>query len=113
MTISKAIRIHCVECVGGSAQAVPLCQIRDCALWPFRLGCRMGAKEYRQRVQGAWKRGGEDVDEARALGLALADFLDRPQKASISRKKASQKALLAENSSLPMVGARVAGGRLI
>lgn len=38
MTASKAIQKHCVDCIGESAQDVPLCPVLDCPLWPIRLG---------------------------------------------------------------------------
>lgn len=75
MTAYKAIRIHCVDCVGGVAEDAALCQIRDCVLWPFRLGCKMSSGTYRRRVERTWERGGDRVEEVRGLGLNMADFL--------------------------------------
>lgn len=34
----KAIRKKCLECSGGSSREVERCQIKDCALYPFRFG---------------------------------------------------------------------------
>jgi len=34
----KAIREKCLECCCGSSQEVKLCEISDCALYPFRFG---------------------------------------------------------------------------
>lgn len=34
----KAIRAHCIECSCGSTSEVKNCIIRDCELWPFRMG---------------------------------------------------------------------------
>lgn len=34
----KAIRRHCLRCMGGSAVAVAECVSVECALWPFRTG---------------------------------------------------------------------------
>lgn len=34
----KAIREKCLDCCCGSATEVNLCEIHDCALYPFRLG---------------------------------------------------------------------------
>lgn len=70
--ISRAVRKHCLECSGGSAD-VALCLVRDCPLWPFRLGCR--SNEARQRVEETWARGGEAVEAAQNAGLAITDFI--------------------------------------
>lgn len=37
-TPMKAIREKCLDCCCGSSQEVKLCEIHDCALYPFRLG---------------------------------------------------------------------------
>jgi hypothetical protein len=34
----RAIRKHCVECMGGSFRAVEDCQTTDCKLYPYRMG---------------------------------------------------------------------------
>lgn len=34
----KVIRWFCVDCMGGNARAVGLCEDRGCASWPFRFG---------------------------------------------------------------------------
>lgn len=34
----KAIRAHCLECVGGSYREVKLCPCTKCELYPFRFG---------------------------------------------------------------------------
>ena len=35
----KAIRLHCIECVGGDGwKEVVLCPCPECKLWPFRFG---------------------------------------------------------------------------
>jgi len=40
LTPIRAIRAKCLDCSGGSAQEVRLCVIRDCPLYPYRLGKR-------------------------------------------------------------------------
>lgn len=35
---SKAIRNHCLECVGYNQRAVRECTAEKCWLWPWRLG---------------------------------------------------------------------------
>lgn len=37
-TPQKAIRAHCVECMGGAVGMVADCTSSDCALHPFRMG---------------------------------------------------------------------------
>jgi len=36
----KAIRAKCLDCCGGSAREVALCEIEDCPLFPYRFGKR-------------------------------------------------------------------------
>lgn len=36
----KAIRAKCLDCCGGSANEVKLCEIEDCPLFPYRFGKR-------------------------------------------------------------------------
>ena len=38
LTPVKAIRRKCIDCSGGSLKEVRLCQVRECALYPFRMG---------------------------------------------------------------------------
>ena len=38
MTPLKAIREKCLDCCGGSAHEVKICQVTRCSLHPFRLG---------------------------------------------------------------------------
>lgn len=34
----KAIRLKCLDCSGGSSAEVEKCDLKKCALWPFRFG---------------------------------------------------------------------------
>jgi hypothetical protein len=34
----KAIRLNCLDCVGGSRDEVKKCEIKDCPLYKFRFG---------------------------------------------------------------------------
>ena len=38
MSVLKAIRGKCLDCMGGSAQEVKLCPVDGCTLHPYRLG---------------------------------------------------------------------------
>lgn len=37
-TPRKAIRLRCIDCMGGSLKEVRLCVSYDCAHWPHRVG---------------------------------------------------------------------------
>jgi len=38
LTPAKAIKLHCLDCSGGSQGDRRNCHITTCPLWPFRLG---------------------------------------------------------------------------
>jgi hypothetical protein len=38
MSQGEAIRAHCVDCAGGSADEVQKCMALKCPSWPFRMG---------------------------------------------------------------------------
>lgn len=40
LTKTKAIRLKCLDCSGGSASEVRECIIPLCPLWPFRMGSK-------------------------------------------------------------------------
>lgn len=40
----KAIRAKCLDCSGGSSNEVKMCPIKDCPLYPFRFGKRVGIR---------------------------------------------------------------------
>lgn len=40
LTPVKSIRAKCVDCCAGQRNEVKLCQQKDCALFPYRLGRR-------------------------------------------------------------------------
>lgn len=50
MTRAKAIKKHCFECAGESAKEVTICELKDCPLWPYRLGNSPESKAYQKRV---------------------------------------------------------------
>ena len=52
----KAIRLHCLDCVGGSAKLVRYCPCDGvhstrCQLWPYRFGKR---PETTKKRKGEW-----------------------------------------------------------
>lgn len=40
MTPIQAIRAKCVDCCCGSLKEVRECHIKNCSLWPYRMGKR-------------------------------------------------------------------------
>ena len=40
LTPIKAIRAKCLDCSGYQPKEVRLCPVRDCHLWPYRMGRR-------------------------------------------------------------------------
>lgn len=37
VTPLKAIRAKCVQCQGGQVKQIAKCEVKTCALWPFRM----------------------------------------------------------------------------
>jgi len=70
-----AIKANCIDCMGGQNQEVPLCQIQDCPLWPYRLGLNPRSPRYHDRVKTAWATRGEQRKAVEDMGLMLASFL--------------------------------------
>lgn len=40
LTPIKAIRQHCIECMGGQRSEVKRCPLKGCPLYPYRMGHR-------------------------------------------------------------------------
>lgn len=40
LTPIKAIRKHCIFCCGDQIKEVKYCQVKDCSLYPYRMGHR-------------------------------------------------------------------------
>ena len=36
----KAIRAHCINCCGDQIKEVKYCTVKDCSLYPYRMGHR-------------------------------------------------------------------------
>lgn len=51
LTPIRAIRAKCLDCSGGQPKEVRLCPIKNCALWPYRMGKRPRKSELIQ-VEG-------------------------------------------------------------
>lgn len=46
LTPMKAMRAKCLDCCLGNYQEVRLCPVRDCALYPYRMGHRPKGEEF-------------------------------------------------------------------
>ena len=46
LTPIKAIRAKCLDCSCGMAKEVRQCPIKDCPLWPYRMGKRPKNDKY-------------------------------------------------------------------
>lgn len=44
LTPLKAIRHKCLDCCAGQIVEVRECPVKDCALWPYRMGHRPNKK---------------------------------------------------------------------
>lgn len=45
LTRARAIRLHCLACVGNQPSEVRRCQIKDCFLYEFRMGRKLDKDE--------------------------------------------------------------------
>jgi hypothetical protein len=73
---SQAIKAHCKECSGGTADEATGCSIFDCPLWPFRLGSGVDTPAYKKRIKGFFaKANNAIVQELTAEGLTAKDYL--------------------------------------
>ncbi|MFA5377632.1 MAG: hypothetical protein WC455_17915 [Dehalococcoidia bacterium] len=48
---SKAIRLYCHECSGGTSKEVTLCPLLGCPLWPWRFGNAPKSKAFITRMK--------------------------------------------------------------
>lgn len=46
LTPIKAMRAKCMDCSCGMAKEVKMCPIKDCPLWPYRMGKRPKNEKY-------------------------------------------------------------------
>lgn len=46
LTPIKAIRAKCIDCSCGSLREVRECNMKDCTLWPYRMGKRPKNDKY-------------------------------------------------------------------
>lgn len=51
LTPLRAIRAKCLDCCCGQFLEVRNCKIKDCSLWPYRMGHRPG-EEVREALSG-------------------------------------------------------------
>lgn len=60
----SAIHEKCIDCSGGSAHEARNCQLKKCALWPFRPG-NTPTRVLSQKAIEANKRNGERLRQIR------------------------------------------------
>lgn len=60
----EAVRAKCLDCCGGQAAEVRLCEAVSCALWPFRAGRHpVGRREVKKTETVPVFREGEAIGE--------------------------------------------------
>lgn len=74
MTKGRAIKKNCLDCAGGSALEVTLCEILDCPLWEHRLGCSTKSRIYQKRFNRALTAHAERAQELAGIGADVADL---------------------------------------
>lgn len=80
MTKGRAIKMHCLDCAGGTALEVTLCGITDCPLWEHRLGCSPRSRQYQERVTRALAAHPGVVEELCQAGVDMAVVSFEPAK---------------------------------
>jgi hypothetical protein len=48
LTASKAIRAKCLDCSGDNSAEIRRCQVFECPLWRYRMGCSQRTAERRR-----------------------------------------------------------------
>lgn len=54
LTMARAIRFKCLDCCCGDTAEVRECTIKNCSLYPFRMG---SYPKDRSELVGEWRRG--------------------------------------------------------
>lgn len=77
---TTAIRLNCIECMGGNRQLPATCENYDCFLWPYRTrkvdmderpeGKVPSLDDYAERLAEWWRARGLDPDETAARLIA-------------------------------------------
>ena len=69
ISIMRAVRLHCLDCCGGSPKSVTWCTCDGlhstrCDLWPFRFGCKPKAvqRRYGEQLITPAMMPGADID---------------------------------------------------
>ncbi len=69
MNKTKAIKLYCRECAGGSYGEVLCCHLLDCPLWPFRTG--YSAKSNKKSLEGYLEKHPDVADELKMLEIPI------------------------------------------
>ena len=75
MVQSKAIAKNCLECAGETTKERLLCQIFDCPLWEWRLGCHASGNKYSRAIRAAFVHWDQDWEELRLMGIPKEAYL--------------------------------------
>ena len=71
---TRAIRLFCLDCCGGSSKDVLLCTAPECPLWNFRTGRQHGSKAYNDQMASASKTYDKDIADMKSYGLDPAIY---------------------------------------
>jgi len=63
--LTKAVRLYCIQCFGGSTNEVAGCTSPDCQFWPYRFGSPKAARA----LATAEKKKKEWLTEEEAQGI--------------------------------------------
>jgi hypothetical protein len=77
VTKQRSIYLKCLDCSGGSAKEVTLCNILDCPLWEYRCGYHISSKRYQERIETAFAKQTDAILELKSIGLTKASFLKK------------------------------------
>ena len=69
--IVKAIREKCIDCSGGSPGEVRRCPVKQCALWPYRMGTNPFAQARGRSFAEKTPAVCDDFSGSAAIGAAV------------------------------------------
>jgi len=99
MSKSKAIKLKCLDCSGGSHKDVKLCQIFDCPLWSFRLGYSTTSPRYMRTMDEVKRNHAAELQELVQEGTDISCFFEAPNNKIADSAPEDQE--VDENATLP------------
>jgi len=76
MSRTRAVKAHCLDCAGETANEVVLCQVFDCPIWEWRFGSHYLTPGNLKRTRGVLARLDDAVHELKLLGIDPGFFTD-------------------------------------